>query len=32
MIMSYTNANRVLNLTLAQEDQGTMISIVTGQQ
>jgi hypothetical protein len=32
MIMSYTKANRVLNLTLAQEDQGTMISIVTGQQ
>jgi hypothetical protein len=32
MIMSYTKADRVLNLTLAQEDQGTMISIVTGQQ
>lgn len=32
MIMSYTKADRVLNLTLAQEDKGTVINIMTGQQ
>jgi hypothetical protein len=32
MMMSYTKADRVLNLVLATEDDGTMISIMTGTQ
>ena len=32
MMMSYTKADRVLNLVLAAEDDGTMISIMTGTQ
>jgi hypothetical protein len=32
MMMSYTKADRVLNLVLAAEDDGTVISIMTGAQ
>jgi hypothetical protein len=32
LMISYTKDNRVLNLVLASEGEGTVISIVTGQQ